>query len=254
MSLDDASTTPSCRNRDSISSPNPFVVRIIDASAPNTRRIPVKMRRRGPRPVRNQVLGNTVIVHIRLRALVPALVPQGLLKRPQEVLVRRKEVVVVMQLGRVRHVVGDKVVVAGKGAGELVLGRLWGELGQAHDGCDVLLSLGDGEVGPFSADAGVGERAVVVCACSDLFGQVGLDLGAGCEFDFVDDVQGVIGVALAGLLSVTLYSDMSRGDLHFDICGICASNSSSIREGINCPHSYEESGQDQRTPDGRHVF
>lgn len=211
MPLDDATATSPSRDRDSVSSPNPLVVWIIDPSTSNARRIPVKMRRRRPGAIRNQVPGNTVIVHVRLRALVPALVPQRLLKRPQKVLVRGKEVVVVVQLAGVRHVVGDKVVVAGQGAWELVLGRLWGELGQAHDGRDVLLSLGDGQVGPFSADAGVGERAVVVGACGDLFGEVGFDFGAGCQFDFVDDVEGVIGVALAGVLSATLYSNMSRG-------------------------------------------
>jgi len=68
----------------------------------------------------------------------------------------------------------------------------------SNDGCDVLLPLGDGQVGLFAADASVGERAVVICACGDHYGQVGLYLGAGGRFDLIEDVQGIIGVTLIG--------------------------------------------------------
>jgi len=128
VSLDDAAASPSSGDCNAVPSTNPLVIGIIQISASDARRVPVEMRRRRPRADRNQILGDAVVVHVRLRALVPALVPQCLLERSQEVLVRREEVVVVVQLASVCHVVGDKDVVAGQGAWELVLGRLCGSL------------------------------------------------------------------------------------------------------------------------------
>ena len=84
------------------------------------------MRRVGR--VRAEILGNAVVVHVWLIPLVPALVPQRLLVHPQEVLVGRKKVVVVVTLGRVRHVVGNEVVEAAQGTRETVLGSLGREL------------------------------------------------------------------------------------------------------------------------------
>lgn len=105
-----------------------------------------------------------------------------------------------MQLGSVRHMIGHKVVVTGQGAREFVLGGLWRELGQAHDGRNVFFSLVDRKVGPFSTHSCVGEGAVVVGARGNLLGQIGLDLGPCRELNLVDDIESIRGIALAVVL------------------------------------------------------
>lgn len=94
------------------------------------------------------VLGVAVVVLVRLVARVVALVAQRLLVHPDELLVRREQVQRVVQLGRVRQVVGHEVVEPADGARVLVLGRPGGQLHQALHRRHVLLPLLVAEVAP----------------------------------------------------------------------------------------------------------
>jgi len=188
-------TTASAAGYRSASRPDTLVVRIVLAAAAETRRIPVEVRRRRARRVDHQILGDAVVVHVRLVPLVPALVAQRLLQHPHKVLMRGEQVVVVVQLGRVRHVVGHEVVPPADGAGEPLLGSSPGEVHQTLDGQDVLLPLGDAEVGPFPTHGRVLERAVVVGPRRDLLRYKGFHLGPGRDLDLVDYIDGVDGIA-----------------------------------------------------------
>ena len=187
--------TASATGDRSASRPNTLVVRIVLAAAAETRRVPVEVRRRRARRVDHQILGDTVVVHVRLVPLVPALVAQRLLQHPHEVLVGGEQVVVVVQLGRMRHVVRHEVVPPADGAGEPRLRSSPREVHQTLDGQDVLLPLGDAEVGPFPTHGRVLECAVVVGPRRNLLRHEGFHLGPGRDLDLVDYIDGVDGVA-----------------------------------------------------------
>lgn len=125
------------------------------------------------------IIGVAVIVHVRLVSGIVALVAQGFFVHPQEVLMGREQVVVIVQLGGVRHVVGDKIVESTQRTGIEVFGGSGWLVHETGYGSDIFLAVGNGHVGPLASDGGFFEGASVVGAGGDFLGEEGFDFGAG---------------------------------------------------------------------------